>query len=80
MVLDEPNAALAPSLVGRVFDMVGALPAAGVAVLMVEHRARQALQISQRGYILDQGRCVLNGQADALLADPRMAQLYLGSH
>lgn len=80
MVLDEPTAALAPSLVGRVFDMVRALPAAGVAVLMVEQRARQALQISQRGYILDQGRCVLNGQADALLADPRMAQLYLGNH
>ena len=43
MVLDEPTAALAPSLVGKVFDMVQKLPAAGVAVLMVEQRARQAL-------------------------------------
>lgn len=80
MVLDEPTAALAPSLVARVFDMVRALPKAGVAVLMVEQRARQALQISDRGYILDQGRCVLNGQAHALLADEQMAQLYLGQH
>lgn len=80
MVLDEPTAALAPSLVGKVFDMVQRLPAAGVAVLMVEQRARQALQISQQGYILDQGRCVLAGPARGLLDDERMAQLYLGSH
>jgi len=80
MVLDEPTAALAPSLVDKVFDMVRALPAAGVAVLMVEQRARQALEISQQGYILDQGACVLSGRASELLADERMAQLYLGSH
>ena len=80
MVLDEPTAALAPSLVGKVFDMVRKLPTAGVAVLMVEQRARQALQISQHGYILDQGRCVLEGNAQELLGDQRMAQLYLGHH
>lgn len=80
MVLDEPTAALAPSLVQRVFDMVRALPQAGVAVLMVEQRARQALQISDAGYILDQCRCVLLGPAGDLLADQRMAQLYLGQH
>ena len=80
MVLDEPTAALAPSLVGKVFDMVKALPTAGVAVLMVEQRARQALLISQQGYILDQGRSVLSGAAEGLLADERMAQLYLGKH
>lgn len=80
MVLDEPTAALAPSLVQRVFDMVQALPKSGVAVLMVEQRARQALEISHQGYILDQGRCVLNGVASELLADERMTQLYLGTH
>ena len=80
IVLDEPTAALAPSLVGKVFDMVKALPAAGVAVLMVEQRARQALEISQQGYILDQGACVLSGRASDLLADERMAKLYLGNH
>lgn len=80
MVLDEPTAALSPTLVAKVFEMVRKLPAAGVTVLMVEQRARQALAISSRGYILDQGTCVLHGEAQALLADERMAQLYLGTH
>ena len=80
MVLDEPTAALSPSLVGKVFEMVRKLPASGIGVLMVEQRARLALQISQHGYILDQGRCVLHGAAQDLLNDERMAQLYLGNH
>lgn len=78
MVLDEPTAALAPSLVEKVFDLVRQLPTRGVAVLMVEQRARQALEISQRGYILDQGRCVLSGRASDLLANDQMTALYLG--
>ncbi len=80
MVLDEPTAALAPTLVEKVFELVAALPKRGVAVLLVEQRARQALEISDRGYILDQGRCVLSGQASALLSDSKMTQLYLGNH
>ena len=79
VVLDEPTAALAPSLVQQVFDLVIQLPAQGVAVLMVEQRARQALAISGRGCILDQGRVVLSGPAASLLADDRMAKLYLGA-
>ena len=80
MVLDEPTAALAPALVDKVFDLVRELPKRGVAVLMVEQRARQALEISDRGYILDQGRCVLSGEARALLSDSKMTQLYLGNN
>ena len=79
IVLDEPTAALAPALVQQVFEMVVRLPMQGVAVLMVEQRARQALVISHRGCILDQGRVVLSGAADQLLADDRMARLYLGA-
>jgi branched-chain amino acid transport system ATP-binding protein len=79
VVLDEPTAALAPALVEQVFDLVRQLPAQGVAVLMVEQRARQALAISDRGCILDQGLVVLAGDAAELLADDRMAKLYLGS-
>ena len=78
VVVDEPTAALAPALVQQVFDLVTRLPAQGVAVLMVEQRARQALAISDRGCILDQGRVVLAGPSAGLLADDRMAQLYLG--
>ena len=79
MVLDEPTAALAPALVERVFELVSRLPAQGVSVLMVEQRARQALAISDRGHILDQGRVVLSGPAADLLADPAMTELYLGT-
>ncbi len=78
MVLDEPTAALSPALVDQVFTLIEGLPKLGAAVLLVEQRARQALQISDRGYILDQGRVVLDDEAQALLADDRMAELYLG--
>jgi branched-chain amino acid transport system ATP-binding protein len=78
LLLDEPTAALAPALVAKVFEQVRSLPALGVAVLMVEQRARQALAISHRGYILDQGRVVMQGGAQALLEDQAMARLYLG--
>lgn len=79
IVLDEPTAALAPGMVQQVFALVTQLPRQDVAVLMVEQRARQALAISDRGCILDQGRVVLAGPAAELLSDDRMAKLYLGS-
>jgi len=76
--LDEPTAALSPALMKTVFEQVVQLPALGCAVLMVEQRAREALQISQRGYIMDQGRVALSGEAASLLDDPRAVELYLG--
>jgi len=79
LLLDEPTAALSPNLVAQVFELIQTLPTRSTAVLLVEQRARQSLTISQRGYILDQGRVVLEGPAATLLADPRMARLYLGS-
>jgi branched-chain amino acid transport system ATP-binding protein len=78
MLLDEPTAALAPALVDRVFDLIRTMPEHEAAVLLVEQRARQALAIADRGYILDGGRIALAGPAAALLADERMAELYLG--
>ena len=61
------------------FDIIQAIRSQGTAVFLVEQRARQALQISDRGYILDSGQVVLEGRASDLLADPQMARLYLGS-
>lgn len=78
MLLDEPTANLSPALVDQVFDLIGKLPQLGVAVFLVEQRARQALAISDRGYIMDDGAVVLSGPAQDLLADERMADLYLG--
>jgi branched-chain amino acid transport system ATP-binding protein len=80
VILDEPTAALSPALVDQVLDTIRALPKSGVSVLLVEQRARQALAISDRGYILDSGRVVIADAADRLLADERMAELYLGDH
>ena len=79
IVLDEPTAALAPSLVSAIFEIIEQLPAKNVAVLLVEQRARQALAISNRGYILDQGRIVLSGSGRDLLDNEDMARLYLGT-
>lgn len=78
MVLDEPTAALAPSLVAEAFARIRGLPSLGAAVLLIEQRARQALAISDRGVVLDGGRVALEGPAAALLADDRAAALYLG--
>lgn len=80
MILDEPTAALSPALVHNVLDLIKGLPELGVAVLLVEQRARQALAISDRGYILDSGKVVIEDAADTLLSDERMADLYLGEH
>lgn len=78
MLLDEPSAALSPALTRQVFDEVRKLPGIGVAVLMVEQRARQALAFSDRGYILDSGKVVLSDTGSALLANQGMADLYIG--
>lgn len=78
MVLDEPTAALSPKLVDLVLELTRRLPGLGVTVLLVEQRARQALAISDRGYILDSGRIVLTDRAAALLSNEDMARLYLG--
>jgi len=78
MLLDEPTANLSPALVEQVFELIRKLPELGVAVFLVEQRARQALAISNRGYIMDDGAVVLSGPAQDLLADERMADLYLG--
>jgi ABC-type branched-subunit amino acid transport system ATPase component len=78
MVLDEPTAALSPAKVAEAFQLIRTLPSFGVSVLIVEQRARQALAISDYGYVMDGGKIALEGEADTLLADERAADLYLG--
>ncbi|MEJ1979074.1 MAG: ABC transporter ATP-binding protein [Acetobacteraceae bacterium] len=78
LVLDEPTAALAPRKVAEAFTLIRSLPSFGVSILVVEQRARQSLAVSDRGFILDGGRVALSGTAQALLADARAAELYLG--
>lgn len=78
IILDEPTAALSPIATSQVFELIRQLPQTGAAVLIVEQRARQSLEVSHRGYILDAGRIVMSGASAALLSDPMMVDLYLG--
>ena len=79
LMLDEPSAGLSPKLVGVVFAKVREVRALGVTLLIVEQNARAALAISDRGYVLAQGREQVSGKAAELLANPEVGALYLGA-
>jgi ABC-type branched-subunit amino acid transport system ATPase component len=78
LLLDEPSASLSPKMVDTVLANVMEINRRGTAVLMVEQRARQALAISDRGYVLANGRNRLEGPASDLLASDEVRRLYLG--
>ena len=78
LLLDEPSASLSPKMVDTVLANVVEINRRGTAVLMVEQRARQALAISDRGYVLANGRNRLEGPASDLLASDEVRRLYLG--
>jgi ABC-type branched-subunit amino acid transport system ATPase component len=78
LLLDEPSAGLAPILVDAMFAQIREINRAGPSILMVEQNARQALALSDRGYVLDLGRNRHEGRGLDLIDDPRVAELYLG--
>jgi branched-chain amino acid transport system ATP-binding protein len=79
ILFDEPSLGLAPKTAKLVFDTIKQLQEkAGITVLMVEQNAKSGLAISDRAYVLELGKERLEGPADQLLHDPRVAQLYLG--
>ena len=78
LLLDEPSMGLAPLMVERIFEVVRAIAAEGVTLLLVEQNARLALEVSHRGYVLDGGLVAFSGEAKALLGDPRIREAYLG--
>ncbi|RYJ13439.1 ABC transporter ATP-binding protein [Halogeometricum borinquense] len=78
LLIDEPSAGLAPSIVEDVFEDVQTVNELGTAILMVEQNAREGLAISDRGYVLDQGSVAYEDDADDLLDNPEVSQLYLG--
>jgi branched-chain amino acid transport system ATP-binding protein len=78
MLLDEPSMGLAPLLMMNVFDSLKDLNREGTTLLVVEQNARMALQFAGRGYVLENGRVVLEGGSGELLADPRVKKAYLG--
>jgi branched-chain amino acid transport system ATP-binding protein len=78
VLLDEPSMGLDPKATGTVFEQVERMRAAGTAVLLVEQNARRALETADIGCVLDLGRVHITGPASDLLADPQLAELYLG--
>jgi ABC-type branched-subunit amino acid transport system ATPase component/ABC-type branched-subunit amino acid transport system permease subunit len=78
LLLDEPSLGLAPRLVREVFDALAALADEGLTLLIVEQLAEAALAIADRGYVLEQGRIVLEGRAADLLQNEQVARAYLG--
>jgi branched-chain amino acid transport system ATP-binding protein len=78
LLLDEPSMGLAPMLVQRIFDTVLEIRKQGVAILLVEQNAFQALQIADYGYVMESGELVLEGSCADLLANPQVKEAYLG--
>jgi len=78
LLLDEPSMGLAPLLVDLIFDKIGELHARGTTILLVEQNARKALQIADRGYVIETGRIVLSARAAELREDENVKKAYLG--
>jgi branched-chain amino acid transport system ATP-binding protein len=78
LLLDEPSMGLAPLVVEKIFETLREVAAQGVTLMLVEQNANLALQLSDRGYVLDNGRVAISGRAADLLQDPRVRTAYLG--
>ncbi|MGH7429203.1 MAG: ABC transporter ATP-binding protein [Candidatus Methylomirabilaceae bacterium] len=78
LMLDEPSLGLAPLVVREIFGVIRDIHAAGTAILLVEQNARMALELADRGYVLEGGRIVLEGAAARLRENPHVQELYLG--
>ena len=78
LLLDEPSMGLAPMMVARIFELVRDIAAQGVTIFLVEQNARLALEISQRGYVMESGAIALGGRSAELLDNPRVREAYLG--
>ncbi len=78
LLLDEPSLGLAPIFVKKIFEVIQEINREGVTVLLIEQNAHLALQVSQRGYILETGRIVHHDEAHRLLKDEKVREAYLG--
>jgi branched-chain amino acid transport system ATP-binding protein len=78
LLLDEPSMGLAPLIVQQIFEILKEINVQGTTLLLVEQNAAQALQLADRGYVLETGSVVMADEASALLSDPRVRAAYLG--
>ncbi len=78
LLLDEPSMGLAPLMVQRIFETITAVARSGVTLLLVEQNAKLALEVSDRGYVMESGRIVLTDSAQSLLRSEQVKHAYLG--
>jgi branched-chain amino acid transport system ATP-binding protein len=78
LLLDEPSMGLAPIMVQKIFEVIGSIARDGVTLVLVEQNARLALQVSDRGYVMESGTISLADRSDCLLANPQVQAAYLG--
>jgi branched-chain amino acid transport system ATP-binding protein len=78
LLLDEPSMGLAPVLVDSIFQTIQDLHKSGTTILLVEQNARVALQVADRGYVMQSGEIVLSGKAEDLRANEMVRRAYLG--
>ena len=78
LLLDEPSMGLSPIMVDKIFEVVGDVYKLGVTILLVEQNASRALQMANRGYVMESGLITMTGEGAALLHDPRVRAAYLG--
>jgi branched-chain amino acid transport system ATP-binding protein len=79
LLLDEPSLGLAPQAVETIFDVIAGLIARGVTILLIEQNAAMALEIADRGYVMENGRITLSGTGASLASDDRVRRAYLGA-
>jgi branched-chain amino acid transport system ATP-binding protein len=80
LLLDEPSMGLSPILVEEIFNIIQEINAQGTSILLVEQNAQMALSVAHRGYVLETGKIVLEGNSNDLLNNPMVAKAYLGAH
>ena len=78
ILMDEPSMGLSPIFVNEIFDIIKAVSASGTTVLLVEQKAKKALSIADRAYVLETGNIILEGDAKVLMNDERVKKAYLG--
>jgi len=78
LLLDEPSMGLSPIMVDKIFEVIQEVSAQGVTMLLVEQNASRALQIANRGYVMESGLITLSGNAHDMLHDPKVREAYLG--
>jgi branched-chain amino acid transport system ATP-binding protein len=78
LLMDEPSMGLSPIMVDKVFEVVAEIHSRGTTILLVEQNASRALQLADRGYVMESGEITMNGESKVLLNDPKVRAAYLG--